>query len=116
VEVHRATHQTQVEPAPIDTPRREFRPAPALAEAPRPRAVLQPEARVTSPAQIVRARAEAPAAHALGPAAGPVVHFSIGRLEVRAPAPPPEKRAAGRAAGPRLSLEAYLDSRRGGGR
>ena len=95
-------------------PPREPRAVPTPTSPPRPEAVLQPRARPTPTAQITRARAEARPTAA--PAPAPVVQFSIGRLEVRVPASGPEKRAASRASGPKLSLEAYLDGRRGGGR
>jgi len=46
---------------------------------------------------------------------GPVVHVSIGRVEVRA-APPPVNRAAPTPIAPRLTLDAYLNRRDGGER
>lgn len=47
----------------------------------------------------------------------PIVRVSIGRIEVRAaPAPAPPPRKAVRAAPPALSLDAYLQSRKDGGR
>lgn len=45
----------------------------------------------------------------------PIIRVTIGRVEVRAAPPSPPARPAA-PAGPRLSLDAYLRSRRGGGR
>ena len=47
----------------------------------------------------------------------PVIRVTIGRIEVRAAAPPaPAPRPAAPPSGPRLSLDAYLERRGGGGR
>jgi len=46
---------------------------------------------------------------------GTTVEVSIGRIEIRPPAEPGKKGRPARR-GPRLSLEAYLDERRGGRR
>lgn len=109
IEVSRTVREAAPDRAP---PMREPRPA---APPPRPEAVLQPPPRSAPVAQLARARARAEALPSTAPAAAaPVVQFSIGRLEVRAAAPAAEKRPPARSAGPRLSLEAYLDGRRGG--
>lgn len=113
VEIARTVREAVTEATALQPPR-EPRPAPITAPSTRPEAVLQPRTRPTPSAQLARARAEAPPAAA--PASAPVVQFSIGRVEVRAPASGPEKRASSRATGPKLSLEAYLDGRRRGGR
>lgn len=89
-------------------------PQPQPVTAPRAEAVLQPRTLPTPPAQLARARAEAPVRAV--PAPAPILQFSIGRVEVRAPSATPEKRQSSRPAGPKLSLEAYLDGRSGGGR
>ncbi|MDI3560156.1 hypothetical protein [Bradyrhizobium sp. Arg816] len=112
IEVHHTTRETNAKAALPQAPPQGARPSHVTLPPVRPQAVLQASARPTPATQIARARAlAAPPA----PAAAPLVQLSIGRLEVRAPAP--EKRAAAKAAArPRLSLEAYLDGRRGGER
>ena len=51
-----------------------------------------------------------------GSPTAPTVHVTIGRVEVRASGTLPPQRGTAVPAGPRLSLEAYLRSRAGGGK
>lgn len=110
VEIARTLRET-TPAAPMAPPRQALRPTPA--PPPRAEAVLQPPPRSAPVAPLARALAQAEAPLAPAAMAAPVVQFSIGRLEVRAPSPAAEKRAIAREKGPRLSLEAYLEGRRG---
>jgi len=121
----------RMEPAPAPQLPRPERKSPSVetveARPLAPRAALPPSAPPEAPRAAVRPlvkprvtpRFESPRTAAAAPrakAAEPVIHVTIGRIEVRATPPPAETRKERAAAAPVMSLDQYLRSRakRGG--